>query len=214
MSEAKTRVSSVLVVEDHTIVRQGLVSLLSGAGLDVVGACGTGLEALRLVGSEQPDVVILDLSLPDMSGIDVIHELKNLAPACRVIVLSMHNEPEYVRPALKAGVAGYLVKGADIGDLLEAIRCAERGEVLLSPGIAKVVMEATGTSGLEQLTNRETEVLRLVAQGKTSREIALLLGISPKTVDNHRQSIMEKLGVHDAVSLTKLAIRRGLVCPE
>jgi len=206
---------TVVVVDDHTIVREGLISLLnSRPGIRVVGEAGGGLAAMEAARSVRPDVVILDLSLPDVSGIDVIYDLAREVPSARVVVLSMHDEPEYVRPALKAGVAGYLVKGSDIGDLVKAVECAMRGSAFLSPCIAKVMLDTSEPSGLEALTERELEVLRLVAGGKTSREVGRILGISPKTVDNHRQSIMQKLGIHDVVSLTRLAIRSGLVSPE
>lgn len=212
MTEPNIRVA---IVEDHTVVRQGLVSLLGAqSGLEVVGHGGSGFEGLRLVREHRPDVLVLDLSLPDMSGIDVIAEVTRDLPSCRVVVLSMHSEASYVRPAIRAGAAGYLVKGADIGDLVEAIRCVMRGEPFLSPGLARYLVADAGALQTDRLTDRETEVLRLVAQGKTSKEIATILSISPKTVENHRHNIMEKLGVHDVASLTRLALASGIVAPE
>jgi DNA-binding NarL/FixJ family response regulator len=205
----------VAIIEDHTIVRQGLLSLLkSQPDISVCGEVGTGTEGVALARAEQPDVVVLDLGLPDMSGVDVIYALRETSPETRVVVLSMHAEAEYVRPALRAGAAGYLVKGADIGDLVKAVQCAMAGEVLLSPGVAKVVLEGSGPDVAARLTEREVEVLRYVAGGKTSREVARILGISAKTVDNHRQNVMTKLGLHDVASLTRFAIRAGLVAPE
>ena len=205
----------VLIVEDHTIVRQGIVSLLeSFPKIEVAGQCGTGLEALRLARELAPDVVILDLSLPDIGGIEVIHSLKDDCPSARVVVLSMHSGPEYVRPALHAGAKGYLVKGADVADLVKAVEAALRGEVFLSPGVAKVLLDSTVCPLTERLSPREEEILRYVAQGKTSREVGMILCISTKTVENHRQNIMRKLEVHDVVTLTRLAIRSGLVPPE
>lgn len=205
----------IVIVEDHTVVRQGLVSLLSvQAGLEVVGQGGTGFDGLRLVRELSPDVLVLDLSLPDMSGIDVIADVTRDVLTCKVVVLSMHSEASYVRPAIRAGAAGYLVKGADIADLIEAIRCVMCGEPFLSPGLARYLVADAGALDANRLTERETEVLRLVAQGKTSREIATILAISPKTVENHRHNIMAKLGVHDVASLTRLALASGIVAPE
>jgi DNA-binding NarL/FixJ family response regulator len=205
---------SILVVDDHTIVRQGLVSLLGSCDdFHVVGEASTGLEAVSQAKECSPAVVLLDLSLPDISGIEVIHQLRQESPQSKVVVLSMHAEPEYVRPAIRAGVSGYLIKGSDVGDLIKALHCAVRGEAMLSPGIARVLLDSAGSTPSDQLSSREHEVLRLVASGKTSREVAVILGISPKTVDNHRHSIMQKLGVHDVVSLTRVAIRDGLVPP-
>jgi len=206
---------SVLVVDDHTIVRQGLVALLSHVpDLDVVADCGTGLQAISLAVELHPDVVLLDLSLPDMSGVEVIHELATRLPAARIVVLTMHADPAYARPALRAGAAGYLIKGSDIGDLITAIRKAVQGETHLSPVVASMLMDSPPSAMGGQLSPREEEVLRLVAQGKTSREVGQLLEISPRTVDNHRRNVMEKLGVNDVASLTRAAIKAGLVLPE
>ncbi len=203
----------ILVVDDHTIVRQGLVALLSSvAGLTVVADCGTGREAVRLASALRPHVVLLDLSLPDMDGVEVLHELAEGVPHVRTVVLTMHSDPAYARPALRAGAAGYLIKGADIADLVVAIKEAMTGNTHLSPVVARLLVDSPASSG-EQLSPREEEVLRLVAQGKTSREVGVLLAISPRTVDTHRRNIMEKLGVHDVASLTRAAIRAGLVVP-
>jgi DNA-binding NarL/FixJ family response regulator len=204
-----------LVVDDHTIVRQGLVALLSTVpDLEVIADCGTGLQAISLAKREHPDVVLLDLSLPDLNGVEVIHELASSLPATKVVVLTMHADPTYARPALRAGAAGYLIKGSDIGDLITAIRKAMQGETHLSPVVASMLVDSPPSALGEQLSAREEEVLRLVAQGKTSREVGQLLEISPRTVDNHRRNIMEKLGVNDVVSLTKAAIKAGLIIPE
>lgn len=206
---------SILIVDDHTIVRQGLLSLLgSYPEFTIVGEAATGWDAVRLARESKPMVILLDLSLPDVSGIEVIHQLRKECPDARVVVLSMHDGPEYVRPAIRAGVAGYLIKGSDVGDLVKAVHCAVRGEAMLSPGIARVLLDSAGATPSDQLSARELEVLRLVAGGKTSKEVGQMLGISPKTVDNHRGSIMLKLGVHDVVSLTRIAIRDGLVSPD
>jgi len=205
----------VLIVEDHTIVRQGLVSLLrSDQRFVVAGECGLGGQAVEMAGQLLPDIVVLDLSLPDCSGIEVIGKLHQASPASRVVVLSMHGEASYVHPAMRAGISGYLVKGADIGTLVEALLCAMRGEVFLSPGIARLLVAPAAQGSEPQLSEREREVLSLVAQGKTSWEIGVILGISPKTVENHRQSIKSKLDIHDVAGLTRFAIRTGLIAPE
>ncbi len=205
----------VLVVDDHTIVRQGLVALLSTVpDLEVVADCGSGLKAISIALDKSPDVVLLDLSLPDLNGVDVIHELASSLPSAKVVVLTMHADSAHARPALRAGAAGYLIKGSDIGDLITAIRKAVQGETHLSPVVASMLVDSPGSGLGEQLSPREEEVLRLVAQGKTSREVGQLLEISPRTVDNHRRNIMEKLGVNDVVSLTRAAIKAGLVMPE
>lgn len=205
----------VLVVDDHTIVRQGLVALLSRVSdLEVIADCGTGLQAVSLAKEHRPDVVLLDLSLPDLNGVEVIHELATHLPTARVVVLTMHADPSYARPALRAGAACYLVKGSDIGDLITAIRMAVQGKTHLSPVVARLLMDSPRSGPGQLLSGREEEVLRLVAQGKTSREVGLLLDISPRTVENHRRNIMEKLGVNDVVSLTRAAIKAGLVMPD
>ena len=206
---------SVVVVDDHTIVREGLIALLnSQPEITVLGQAGGGLDGVRTVSRLTPDVVILDLSLPDLSGVEVIYELAEAAPLTKVVVLSMHDTPEYVRPALRAGVAGYLVKGADIGNLLKAVKCAMTGDVFLSPSVAGVMLGEAEDESLQSLTPRELEILRLVANGKTSRDIGCILNISARTVENHRHSIMRKVGLHDVASLTRMAIRSGLVSPE
>ena len=205
----------ILVVDDHTIVRQGLVALLSGVtDFAVVADCGSGLQAVSLAEKHRPDIVLLDLSLPDMNGVEVIHELAARSLPTRVVVLTMHANPDYARPALRAGAAGYLIKGSDMGDLVTAIRKAVQGETHLSPVVASMLVDSPPSPFSDRLSPREEEVLRLVAQGKTSREVGLLLEISPRTVDNHRRNIMEKLGVNDVVSLTRAAIKAGLVMPE
>ncbi|MBM4371763.1 MAG: response regulator transcription factor [Deltaproteobacteria bacterium] len=212
MGERRDGRAGVLLVDDHTIVRQGLRMLLGSWGeIEVVGEADCGVEALRMVRHLEPDLVLLDLSLPDMDGVELIHQILGLGGRTRVVVLSMHASPGYVRPALHAGAVGYLVKGADVADLQRALAAALRGETWLSPSVARALLDPPSRG---PLSLREEDVLRLVAQGKTSREIASILGISVKTVDNHRQNLMEKLGIHEIAGLTRYALKAGLVGPE
>ena len=209
------RPARLLLVDDHTIVRQGLRMLLGAfPEFEIVGEADTGTAALSKVGELAPDLVLLDLSLPDVDGVEVLHQLRDSGSAARVVVLSMHTEAEYVRPAMQAGAVGYLVKGADVADLVRALRSALRGEPWLSPSVTRVLLEDSDAAGAGPLSDRETVVLRLVARGKTSREIAAILGISAKTVENHRQNLKDKLDIHDVAGLTRYAMRTGLIVPE
>jgi DNA-binding NarL/FixJ family response regulator len=204
----------LVLVEDHTIVRQGLKLLLSqSAEFKVQGEAGTGIEGMTVIARIKPDVALVDLTLPDMSGIEVIHEVRRVSPETRVVVLSMHSSPQYVQPALRAGACGYLVKGADVEALADALRTVMSGEQYLSPTVRRCA-ETHAPAGAETLSARELEVLRLVAQGKTSAEIAVILSLAPKTVENHRQRIMDKLDVHDTASLTRFAVKAGIVTPD
>lgn len=211
----------VMLVEDHLIVRQGLRALLeTQQGIEVAGEAGDGLEALALCRRLRPDVIVLDLGLPGKDGIQVAEELRRELPGCRVLVLSMHSGEEYVRSAVRAGVAGFLIKGAGLSDLVRAIRAVAAGEAFFCPAAAEVLARELRRSGAVaesapgSLTEREREVLRLVASGKTSREIACMLGISPKTVEGHRANVMEKLGIHDLAGLVRYSVKAGLVPPE
>lgn len=196
----------VFVCDDHPIVRSGLVALLSGAeGIAVVGEAGDGLTAVEQCRTLLPDVVLMDLSLPLLNGLDATRRLRQCCPATRVLVLSMHDDGESVRRTRDAGGSGYLVKGADLDVLLDAVRRVARGEVLFGP-------ETRGAPRQDPpLTQREREVLQLVAEGYTNREVGVLLEISPKTVEKHRASLMEKLDAHDTASLTRCALALGLV---
>jgi len=209
------RRTRVLLVEDHTIVRQGLRLLLSSyAEFEVVGEAGSGHEALDAAGRLGPGLVVLDLTLPDRDGLEVLRELRRRHPETRVVILSMHAGSEYVRPALQAGAAGYLVKGADVGDLVSALRAACRGEVALSPAVTRAALMEPADASAEVLSDREREVLGHVARGLTSREIAERLGIRSRTVECHRQNLMDKLDIHDVAGLTRYALKTGLISPE
>lgn len=200
-----SRPTRVFVVEDHTIVRQGLVALMeTSADLEVVGEAGDGRSALDAIPKSNPDVVLCDLALPGLSGLEVIQRLRANGERPRVVVLSMYHDPVWVQRALDAGASGYLLKGSGVRDVLDAVRAVAAGETYLSP-TAKRSADAT------PLTDREREVLTLIAQGHTSKEIGSILGISPRTAEHHRARIMNKLNIGDVAGLTRYAVRTGLV---
>lgn len=203
----------VLVVDDHAIVRAGVRALLgTEPDIDIVAEAADGDAALDAVGRLQPDVMLADLSLPAMNGVELIRRAHALSPALRILVLSMHASPEFVRPALQAGASGYVVKGSGLDDLVSALRAVAAGDRYLDECIDPGSLDAPRSGDdLERLTPREREVLRLVAQGRTNREIGALLGLSPKTADAHRTNLMRKLDLHDAQALTRFALKRGLV---
>ena len=195
----------VMIIEDHTIVRQGLVALLSLSDqVALVGEASDGLRALELLVERSPDVVICDLGLPGLGGLEVIERAQALQPEARFIVLSMYHDAIWVQRAVEAGAWGYLVKGSGVQDLTTAILTVARGARYLS---------VSAQASLEQsaLSPREREVLTFVAQGHTSKEISALLEISPRTVEHHRARLMEKLNIFDVAGLTRYAIRVGLI---
>lgn len=205
----------VLLVEDHTIVREGLRALLtSHADLEVVGECADGASAITEARRLAPDVVLMDLSLPGASGVEATRAIKEASPPTRVLVLSMHATGDYVRPAVRAGASGYLVKGAGLADVVAAIRAVARGDGFFSPQAARSLLPKGAAPEHPELTEREREVLGLVAEGLSSAEIARDLSISVKTVEAHRSRLMEKLDVTNAAALVKHAIRLGLVTIE
>ncbi len=209
----------VLVADDHAIVRTGIRHVLeSEPGFAVVAEAATGAEALELAASLRPDVAVLDISMPGESGLRVAAELRQRSPDTRVLILSMHDNTEYVLESLRAGAHGYLLKDSAATELRGAIRAVRRGESYFSPAIAGRlsavvrgdVTESAATA-LAQLTARERQVLVGVAEGRTNREIAQQLGISHRTVESHRESLMKKLGVRTVAGLTRLALEAGLV---
>lgn len=216
MSEAPIR---VLVVDDHAIVRTGIRHVLeSEPGFEVVAEASTGAEALELAASLHPDVAVLDISMPGEPGLRVAAELRQRSPDTQVLILSMHDNTEYVVESLRAGVHGYLLKDTAATELRGAIRAVRRGESFFSPVIAGRLSAVfrgdppgSASSALAQLTARERQVLIGVAQGHTNREIAVQLGISHRTVESHRESLMKKLGVRTVAGLTRLALEAGLV---
>jgi DNA-binding NarL/FixJ family response regulator len=206
----------VFLVDDHAIVRQGLKALLEREGFQVAGEASDGQEAVRLVPTVHADVVILDISMPMMNGLDTARELQKSSQKTKTILLTRHDEAQYVTEALRAGVKGYVLKSQVTTDLVHAIQQVCRGGVYLSPNISRAVVEAfLSKEGISQdpLTSRERQVLQLVGEGKSSKEVAQLLGISAKTAESHRARLMRKLDIHETASLVRYAIRSGLMEP-
>jgi len=213
----------LVIAEDHTILREGLKSLLSSsADLQVVGEAADGREAIRGVNELKPDLLLMDLSMPRMNGMEAIREIKKQSPSTKIIVLTVHKTEEYVLASLDAGADGYLLKEATHAELLAAIRNVLAGKRYLSPDVSEKVIEGylegkkvlKKKTPLETLTLREREILKLVAEGYKNKEIADCLCISPKTVEKHRDNVMKKLNLHSASELTAFAIERGIVVTE
>ena len=206
----------ILLADDHLIVRQGLRALLEGEGFEVMAEVGDGQEATKLARQRCPDVAVLDFSMPSLNGLDAAREILKTCPRARAILLTMHTEDHYVLEALRAGVKGYVVKTQAAADLVRAIHEVQRGMVYLSPGVSQTVVQAYLTKSdipPDPLSPREREVLQLIAEGKTTKEVAGLLGISFKTAESHRMRIMRKVDVHETAGLVRYAVRRGLIQP-
>lgn len=205
---------SVLLADDHQIFRQGLRVLLERERFDVVGEAADGREAVQLAERLKPDVVVLDFVMPLLNGLDAATQIQKVSPNTRTILLTMYTEDQYVLEALRAGLRGYVIKTQAAGDLVRAIRETLQNGVYLSPGISRTLVEAylSGTAmPADPLTPRERQVLQLVAEGKTTKEVAMVLGLSVKTAETHRTKIMRKLEIHETAGLVRYAIRRGLV---
>jgi DNA-binding NarL/FixJ family response regulator len=209
----------VMVVDDHPMWREGVARDLTEAGHTVVATVGEGRQAIRVAAAARPEVVVLDLQLPDISGVEVIRGLRDVLPGVRVLMLSASGEQQSVLDAVKAGAAGYLVKSAGPAEFLAAVQRTAAGEAVFTPGLAGLVLgeyrrlatePAGGEEGQPRLTDRETEVLRLVAKGLSYKQIAARLGLSHRTVQNHVQNTLGKLQLHNRVELTRYAIERGL----
>jgi DNA-binding NarL/FixJ family response regulator len=209
----------VMVVDDHPMWREGVARDLTEAGYQVVATSGEGRQAVRVAPAARPDVVVLDLQLPDVSGVEVVRGLRAALPEVRVLMLSASGEPQSVLDAVKAGATGYLVKSAGPAEFLDAVRRTAAGEPVFTPGLAGLVLgeyrrlaagPPTAHDEAPRLTDRETEVLRLVAKGLSYRQIAERLGLSHRTVQNHVQNTLGKLQLHNRVELTRYAIERGL----
>jgi len=204
----------VLLADDHGLIRQGLKSLLEGQGFQVVGEASDGHEALRAAEKTHPDVAILDIRMPILNGVDATREMKKSSPNTKIIILTQHDENQYVTEALQAGAKGYVLKSQGAEDLVHAIREVCRGAVYLSPSISHTVVGAylsKGTVSSDALSGRERQVLQLVGEGRSTKDIALQLGISVKTAESHRARLMKKLDIHETASLVRYAIRRGLI---
>ena len=206
----------VVLADDHALVRQGLKALLEREGFQVVGEASDGQEAVRLLPSLHPDVAVLDISMPLLNGVDAARELQKASPKTKIILLTRHDEDQYVTESLRAGVKGYVLKSQAATDLVHAIQQVSRGAIYLSPSISRAVVEAYLSKTelpADPLTSRERQVLQLVGEGKSTKDVATLLGISAKTAESHRSRLMQKLDIHETASLVRYAIRHGLVQP-
>lgn len=206
----------VVLADDHVLVRQGVRSLLEREGFQVVAEASDGQEALRHVRSLEPDIVVLDIAMPLLNGVQAAREIIHCSPKTKTILLTQHDEEQYLSDALEAGVKGYVLKTQVASELIHAMRQVSRGTVYLSPGISDGIVEAyRSKSGKPRnpLTSRETQVLQLIAEGKSTKEIASLLGITVKTAESHRTRLMQKLNIHETATLVLYAVRRGIVQP-
>ena len=212
----------VLIADDHGIVREGLKSLIEKENnLELVGMAENGRKALQMARKLQPDVIIMDIAMPDLNGIDATTQIINEIPAVKVIALSMHSEKQLIHGMLRAGAAGYLLKESAFEELIKAIRIVCTGKKYLSPDVTDIVLQDYFTPQIsgnntktQDLTQREREVLQLIVEGHTTKKIASRLNISTKTVESHRSSIMSKLGLHSVAELTKYAVRTGITFIE
>jgi DNA-binding NarL/FixJ family response regulator len=207
----------VLIADDHGIVRSGLRMLLEQQpDIDVIAEAADGAEARDVAIRERPDLAILDVKMPKLTGLQATREIREHAPGVSVLILSMYDDERYLFEALKAGASGYVLKAQADVDLLEAVRAVERGEPFLTPKAQRALIKdvlGQGVARTDELTPREEEVVKLVAEAHTNKEIAEILHLSEKTVENHRSNAMRKLGMRDRVELVRYAIRRGLIEP-
>lgn len=209
------RLIRILLADDHAVVRRGFRLILDGQpGLQVVGEACNGREAVQLATALDPDIVILDVSMPDLNGIEAARRIVEEVPRTRVLALSMHRDGVYVREMLRAGARGYLLKDADDEALIDAVQAVARGDAYISPSVADTVLtdyRRHVTNPLDLLSAREREVLQLISEGRTNKDIAQLLGLSVHTVDSHRSRLMEKLNLNSTGELVRFAIRNGLI---
>jgi DNA-binding NarL/FixJ family response regulator len=205
----------ILLADDHALVRHGFRMILAAQpDMEIAGEAGNGREAVELAQKLKPDVVVMDVAMPELNGIEATRRIIELAPRARVLALSMHKDAVYVREILRAGARGYLLKDSADADLLAAVRAVAKGEGYLSPGVSDAVLSDYRrhvTDPLDLLTSREREVLQLIAEGKTNKEIATSLNLSVYTVEAHRGRLMEKLNLHSTGELVRFAVRSGLV---
>jgi len=206
----------VLLADDHGVVRDGLKSVLLREGFTVVAEAGTGREAVDLSRRLKPDVAIMDVSMSELNGIDAARQIHIYCPHTKTVVLTVHDEPQFVLESFRAGIRGYVLKTQAARDLVHCIRSVLAGETYLSPGISDSVIRAAlskNATARDPLTRREREVLQLIAEGKTNKEVSQQLGMSAKTVDSHRQNLMKKLDIHETAGLVRYAIKVGIVQP-
>lgn len=205
----------ILLVDDHALVRQGFkMILVAQPDMEIVGEAGNGREAIQRAEELRPDIVVMDVAMPELNGIEATRRLLASLPHTRVIALSMHKDSVYVRETLRAGARGYLLKDSPAGDLVTAVRSVASGESYLSPGVSNAVLDDYRrhvTNPIDLLTTREREVLQMLAEGKTNKEVAVVLNLSVYTVDAHRGRIMEKLNLHSINELVRFAVRNGLI---
>ena len=208
----------VLIADDHAIVRAGLRALLAEeAVFDLVGEAAGGVEAIELVEKNNPEVLILDLSMPDLDGISVTRKIKSQFPALKILILTLHEDEALLKEAIKAGAAGYILKRAAEAELISAIRTILRGDLYVDPSMVRVLLEESHSPQVnhkdptESLTQRETEILRLIVEGYTNRQIGQELNISVRTVEGHRANISDKLDIHSRVELVRYARKNGLI---
>lgn len=206
----------IVLADDHVLVRQALKSLLERINFQIIAEASDGQEAVRLSETQHPDILVMDISMPTLNGIDAVRQLSRSCPRTKSILLTQHDEDQYIHEALEAGVKGYVLKNQAATDLVQAIQQVSRGEIYLSPGISRVVVEAYRSKSArpaDPLTARERQMLQLIAEGKSTKDAASLLGISVKTAESHRMKLMQKLDIHETASLVRYAVRRGLVEP-
>jgi DNA-binding NarL/FixJ family response regulator len=205
----------ILLADDHAVVRQGFKMILGAQpDMEIVGEAGNGREAVELADNLKPDIVVMDVAMPELNGIEATRRLATSSPHARVNALSMHKDNVYVREILRAGARGYLLKDSVAADVVAAIRAVSRGESYLSPAVSNAVLDDYRkhvTNPIDLLSSREREVLQMLAEGKTNKEIAVVLNLSVYTVDAHRGRIMEKLNVHSINELVRFAVRNGLI---
>jgi DNA-binding NarL/FixJ family response regulator len=205
----------ILLADDHAVVRQGFRMILAAQpDMEIVGEAGNGREAVELAERLKPEVVVMDVSMPELNGIEATRRLAASTPHSRVLALSMHKDSVYVREILRAGARGYLLKDSVADDLVSAVRAVGSGEGYISPRVSNAVLDDYRrhvTNPIDMLTSREREVLQMLAEGKTNKEIAGLLNLSPYTVEAHRGRVMEKLNLHTVADLVRFAVRNGLV---
>lgn len=206
----------ILLADDHQIVRQGLKTYLEQKGFLVVGEASDGIEAVRVAKEKRPDIAVLDLSMPLLNGVDAARQIKAELPATKSILLTMHTDEQYILDAIRAGISGYILKSEAATDLVRAIQDVSKGLTHLSSRVSRTVVRGyldKTAPPQDPLSPRERQVLQLVAEGKTTKEIAGLLGVSVKTADSHRTRIMKKLDTHGTAGLVRYAVRTGLVQP-
>jgi len=206
----------IILAEDHTIVLEGLRALLEKEGFEIVGEAQDGRAAVDLARKLKPDIAILDISMPALNGIDAAREILRASPDTRTILLTVHEENQYVVEALRAGVSGYLLKTKAASDLVQAIKEVSHGALYIGPGLSREVVKSfleNKNVKADPLSPREREVLQLIAEGKTTKEVGVILGISVKTAESHRTRIMEKLDIHETATLVRYAIRQGVIQP-